>query len=119
MTTQTHPHPSIREVQNMTDQTLTTAPTGADRRGFLRRAGTVTAVAAVAAGAHPTLASAAPAAQPSTAPEDLNAAFTSTGAHLFYVKDAARGQLAVLVGEREVTYTDKAFTLALLQAAGR
>jgi hypothetical protein len=101
----------------MNDTTI--APAGADRRGFLRRAGTVTAVAAVASAARPGIASAAPAIQPSTGSADLTAAATDVGAHLFYVKDPLRGQIAVLVGEREVVYTDKALVLSLLQVAGR
>lgn len=92
-----------------------TAP-GSSRRGVLR-AGTLGAALLGAAGATRGVAGAATPARPAPA-LDLAKAAAAAGPTLFYVRDAARGEIGALVGEREVVITDAAAVHRILTAAG-
>jgi hypothetical protein len=89
--------------------------TDSSRRSFLKYASLGTAAAGVAAVA-PSFTSAASAAT-TTEPESNAAAHD--GPFVAWVKDPAAGEIAVLVGEQELVYTDKKLAKKLAQAAKR
>jgi phosphodiesterase/alkaline phosphatase D-like protein len=87
------------------------------RRNFL----TTASIGAVAAGAlaiSPTAASAAPAAA-SADTHPLDSGKAHDGSFTVWVKNANTGQIAVLVGESEVTYTDRKLAKRLARIAAR
>ena len=82
------------------------------RRGFLKRASAGAAVAGVVA-VVPGLFGSAEAAEPeSSAP-------AHDGSFIAWVKDPKAGEIAVLVGQHELTYTDKKLAKRLAQVAAR
>lgn len=89
-------------------------PTRANRRGFLLGAGTVGLAATGVATAGSALAS-TPA-----APVKIDAAAAASAGPVFlYLKDAGRGQLAILHGEQETVVTDHAAVAHILSVVGR
>lgn len=82
------------------------------RRAFLSSAGAVTGAAALGAAGVPQLAAAA----------GLGAAASSTplpdAPVVAYVRNARKGELAVVVGEREVAVKDAALVRRIVDAAG-
>jgi hypothetical protein len=103
----------------MADEIVTSAPSGADRRGFLLRAGGVGVAVVGVAAAGPALAGTVSSSSAGPDAAGLAQAADAAGPLMVYIKDAARGQLAILVGEREVVYTDRAAVANILSAAGR
>jgi hypothetical protein len=86
--------------------------TNSSRRNFLKYASLGTAAVGVAAVA-PSLTGTAAAAEPeSNAP-------AHGGPFVAWVKDPGAGEIAVLVGDRELVYTDKKLAKKLAQAASR
>jgi len=82
------------------------------RRAFLSSAGAVTGAAALGAVGVPKLAGAAGlAANHPSGPLPASPVVA-------YVRDASRGELAVVVGEREVAVKDKALVQRIVDAAG-
>jgi hypothetical protein len=102
-------------------------PEPISRRGFLTKASVVAAAGAAAtvaatsgiATAQSLLAS-APAITPALAPAaanddtDVSAVGSDVVAH---VRNASRGEVSVMVGEREIVYTDRALVARLLKGA--
>jgi hypothetical protein len=104
----------------MHDEVTSSAPTGADRRAFLLRAGLGTAAVAAVATAGPSLASTGTTGSDDPSTLDLvTAEAAATGPVTAYVRNAARGEIGVLVGQSEHIIVDKAAVARLLAAAGR
>jgi hypothetical protein len=82
------------------------------RRSFLVKGGVGAAGAAAAFGAGWSLSS-ADASEAALTPDEIE---TLNGPLLVQVKDAAAGEVEVLVGERSVEFTDKALVAKLLRA---
>jgi Rieske Fe-S protein len=99
----------------MHDEVTQTAPTGADRRACLVRAGLGTAAVATVAAAGPALAST----DASASPELASARAAVDGPVMAYIRNAARGEVGVLVGTQEHIIVDKAAVARLLSVAGR
>jgi hypothetical protein len=86
--------------------------TDSSRRNFLKFASLGTAAAGVAVLA-PSMTGTAEAAEPeSSAP-------AHDGPFVAWIKDPAAGEIAVMVGQRELVYTDKKLAKKLAQAAAR
>ncbi|HEV7761649.1 MAG TPA: twin-arginine translocation signal domain-containing protein [Acidimicrobiales bacterium] len=83
------------------------------RRSFLVKGGVGAAGAATAFGAGWKLSS-ADASEAALSPDELEAL---DGPLLVQVKDAAAGEVELLVGERSVQFTDKALVAKLLRAS--
>lgn len=86
-----------------------------NRRGFFRQAGLgVAAVAAVTAA--PTLLGTSPTTTGAAAEADVQPAVLE-GPVVAYLRNAHTGEFSLLVGEREVRYTNKAMAAQLTRAA--
>jgi len=87
------------------------------RRSFLIKGSAGAAGAAGLAAGGFTLASAAAAADTAEPALRADEAADVTGPVLVEIKDAATGEVEILVGEREVSFTDKALVAKVLRAA--
>jgi hypothetical protein len=86
------------------------------RRSFLIKgsAGAVGAAGLAAGGLALSSAAAAETKEPELRPDE---AADAPGTVLVEIKDAATGEVEILVGEREVSFTDKALVAKVLRAA--
>lgn len=84
------------------------------RRSFLVTGSVGAAGAATAFGTGWALSSATDSSESALSQDEID---ELSGPLVVQVKNAAAGELEVLVGEREVTFTDKALTARLLRAA--
>ena len=84
------------------------------RRGFLKK----TSVGAVAVGALATLPGAARAADQAKSSATQGTETLTADPFVVYVRNPAAGEMVVLVGTEEFTYTDRALAARLWQARG-
>jgi hypothetical protein len=88
------------------------------RRGLLKTTSIGAATVGVLAAGFTAAPRLAAMAAPSDATTELSAASVS-GPMVAYVRDLARGEVGVLVGEREIIYRDPDFVMRLLKAAAQ